>query len=181
LEFESLKILAIVSTLEKLKMSAMAKVCVLVGLGIAGLIIVSRRWKKTRRQSREDFGAFLERLYLLPPPQPAPPIARHILTDLTFALQDIFDVEGYVTGFGNPDWLRTHDPATKTAGAVSLVVAQGATCVGKTVMDELAYSITGENKHYGTPTNPAIASRIPGGSSSGSAVAVAAELVDFAL
>ncbi|XP_057849890.1 outer envelope protein 64, chloroplastic isoform X1 [Cryptomeria japonica] len=164
-------------------MSSMAKVCVLVGLGIAGLIIVSRQWEKKKRQKKrkEDFGAFIERLELLPPPQPAPPVARHILTDLTFALQDIFDVEGYVTGFGNPDWLRTHDPAAKTAGSVSLVVAHGATCVGKTVMDELAYSITGENRHYGTPTNPAIASRIPGGSASGSAVAVAAKLVDFAL
>jgi Asp-tRNA(Asn)/Glu-tRNA(Gln) amidotransferase A subunit family amidase len=43
------------------------------------------------------------------------------------------------------------------------------------------YSINGENKHYGTPVNPAATSRVPGGSSSGSAVAVAAELVDFAL
>ena len=43
------------------------------------------------------------------------------------------------------------------------------------------YSIDGENKHYGTPVNPAATSRVPGGSSSGSAVAVAAELVDFAL
>lgn len=41
--------------------------------------------------------------------------------------------------------------------------------------------VTGENKHYGTPTNPNMESNVPGGSSSGSAVAVAAELVDFAL
>lgn len=42
--------------------------------------------------------------------------------------------------------------------------------VGKTTMDELAYSINGENVHYGTPVNPAAPGRIPGGSSSGSAV-----------
>ncbi|OVA14215.1 Amidase [Macleaya cordata] len=87
----------------------------------------------------------------------------------------------YVTGFGNPDWQRTHDPATRTAVAVSCLLKNGATCVGKTVMDELAFGITGENMHYGTPTNPVMPTQIPGGSSSGSAVAVAAQLVDFSL
>ncbi|RZC89840.1 hypothetical protein C5167_035835 [Papaver somniferum] len=48
-------------------------------------------------------------------------------------------------------------------------------------MDEMAYSINGENVHYGTPNNPCARDRVPGGSSSGSAVAVAAELVDFSL
>lgn len=50
-----------------------------------------------------------------------------------------FDVEGYVTGFGNPDWARTHSVSTSTAPAVKAVVNGGATCVGKTVMDEMAY------------------------------------------
>lgn len=50
-----------------------------------------------------------------------------------------FDVEGYVTGFGNPDWARTHSAATSTAPAVLAVLGGGATCVGKTVMDEMAY------------------------------------------
>ena len=53
--------------------------------------------------------------------------------------------------------------------------------VGKTQTDELAYSLNGENVHYGTPTNPRAPGRIPGGSSSGSAAAVAGGLVDFAL
>ncbi|XP_073126510.1 amidase 1 isoform X4 [Henckelia pumila] len=57
----------------------------------------------------------------------------------------------------------------------------GAKCVGKTVMDEMAYSINGENIHYGTPVNPRAEDRVPGGSSSGSAVAVGAMLVDFSL
>lgn len=48
-------------------------------------------------------------------------------------------------------------------------------------MDEFAFGVTGENVHYGTPVNPELPSHIPGGSSSGSAVAVAAELVDFSL
>ncbi|OMO62477.1 Amidase [Corchorus capsularis] len=92
-----------------------------------------------------------------------------------------FDVDGYVTGFGNPDWKRTHSAAVSTAPSVLDVLRAGATCVGKTVMDEMAYSINGENVHYGTPTNPCAPDRVPGGSSSGSAVAVGASLVDFSL
>ncbi len=53
--------------------------------------------------------------------------------------------------------------------------------VGKAITDELTYSLNGENIHYGTPVNPKAPGRIPGGSSSGSAVAVAGELADFAL
>ncbi|KAG8390592.1 hypothetical protein BUALT_Bualt01G0099600 [Buddleja alternifolia] len=126
-----------------------------------------------------DNGAFMEKFTLLPPN----PSSSHQLplTALTFAVKDIFDVEGHVTGFGNPDWARTHTAATSTAPAVLSVLKAGATCVGKTVMDEMAYSINGENIHYGTPVNPCAADRVPGGSSSGSAVAVGAMLADFSL
>ncbi|KAJ7522780.1 hypothetical protein O6H91_18G026100 [Diphasiastrum complanatum] len=151
---------------------------VLAGLGLAGFLILSRR---QRKQVKQGHGAFVQYFELLPPPPPAPPKAPHPLTGLTFAVKDIFNVEGLVTGFGNPDWARTHEVANQTAPAVLVLVQGGATCIGKTHMDELAYSINGENKHYGTPTNPAAPTRIPGGSSSGSAVAVAAELVNFAL
>ncbi|MCI40973.1 amidase 1-like, partial [Trifolium medium] len=61
------------------------------------------------------------------------------LSSLTFAVKDIFDVKGYVAGFGNPDWLRTHEIATSTAPTVLAILSAGATCVGKTVMDEMAY------------------------------------------
>lgn len=50
-----------------------------------------------------------------------------------------FDVEGRVTGFGNPDWLRTHLAATSTAPAVSSLLEAGATALGITIMDEMAY------------------------------------------
>ncbi|KAH9604589.1 hypothetical protein KSS87_006582 [Heliosperma pusillum] len=103
------------------------------------------------------------------------------LNGLTFAIKDLFDVEGYVTGFGNPDWAATHSPAKSTAPVVLALLRAGATSIGKTVMDEMAYSINGENAHYGTPKNPCAADRVPGGSSSGSAVAVGANLVDFSL
>ncbi|OAY46519.1 outer envelope protein 64, chloroplastic [Manihot esculenta] len=155
-----------------------ANLWVLLGLGLAGILLMTRKLKKAMR---EDFGAFVEKLLLLPPPQPAPPKAPHPLTGLTFVVSDVFDIEGYVTGFGHPDWVRTHDTASRTSPVVSALVEGGATCIGKTVVDELAYSINGENKHYGTPNNPAAPACVPGGSCSGAAVAVAANLVDFSL
>ncbi|KAK3200296.1 hypothetical protein Dsin_023711 [Dipteronia sinensis] len=124
-----------------------------------------------------DYGAFIEKFVLQPESSPH----KLPLKDLTFAVKDIFDVDGYVTGFGNPDWARTHSSATSTAPAVLAMLQGGATSIGKTVMDEMAYSINGENKHYGTPMNPYALDRIPGGSSSGSAVAVGAKLVDFSV
>jgi len=103
------------------------------------------------------------------------------LAGLTFAAKDIYDVAGARTGFGNPDWLRTHEPATRSAPAVQMLLDAGARLVGKTHTEEMAWSLTGENAHYGTPVNVNAPGRIPGGSSSGSAAAVAAGLVDFAL
>ncbi len=103
------------------------------------------------------------------------------LAGLTFAAKDVFDIAGTVTGNGNPDWLRTHRPAARSAVAVERLLAAGADLVGRTITDELAYSLTGENFHYGTPLNPRDPTRVPGGSSSGSASIAAAGLVDFAL
>lgn len=137
--------------------------------------------KKLKRVVKVDFGAFVERFQILPPPQPAPPKAPHPLTGLSFAVSDLFDINGFVTGFGNPDWERTHEAASQTSAVVSALVDGGATCVGKTVVDEMSFGISGENRHYGTPTNPVAPARIPGGSCSGAAVAVAAKLVDFSL
>ncbi|MBM3226804.1 MAG: amidase, partial [Candidatus Tectomicrobia bacterium] len=59
------------------------------------------------------------------------------LAGLTFAAKDIFDVAGYVTGGGNPDWKATHPAATRTAWAVQVLVDAGATMVGKTITDEI--------------------------------------------
>jgi amidase len=103
------------------------------------------------------------------------------LSGLTFAAKDIFDVVGHVTGGGNPDWKATHEATTRTAWVVGVLVAAGATMVGKTITDEITRGIFGENAHYGTPLNPRAPDRVPGGSSSGSASAVAGGLVDFAL
>jgi len=103
------------------------------------------------------------------------------LAGLTFAAKDIYDVAGVRTGFGSPDWLRTHGPAARSAPAVQMLLDAGAHLIGKTHTEEMAWSLTGENAHYGTPINVNAPGRVPGGSSSGSAAAVAAGLVDFAL
>ena len=103
------------------------------------------------------------------------------LYGLTFAAKDIFDIEGHVTGCGNPHWKATHGPAGSNAWVVQRLVDAGATMVGKTITDELTRGIFGENMHYGTPLNPRAPGRVPGGSSSGSASAVAGAVVDFAL
>ncbi|CAB4289764.1 unnamed protein product [Prunus armeniaca] len=176
----------------KANVSSNPRTWIVIGLSVAGIVIVAETQRRKRRSRAQIMlrEPFLEpRFDLLPFPQPPPPAARQPLASLTFAISDmsfslslsLFDVKGYVTGFGSPDWAGTHEAATKTALVVTALLKNGATCVGKTVMDELNFGITGENVHYGTPVNPQLQSHIPGGSSSGSAVAVAAGLVDFAL
>jgi amidase len=103
------------------------------------------------------------------------------LIGLTFAAKDAFEIAGARTGFGQPDWLRTHPPARESAAAVQQILGSGADLVAKTHCDELCYSLTGENVHFGTPVNVNAPGRVPGGSSNGSAAAVAGGLVDFAL
>ncbi|HME47048.1 amidase family protein [Mycobacterium sp.] len=108
-------------------------------------------------------------------------VANGPLAGTTLAVKDVVDVAGVVTGAGNPAYARDHEPATENATAVAQLVAAGAIVVGKTITDELAYSIAGRNVHYGTPTNVAAPGHIPGGSSAGSAAAVAAALCDLGL
>ena len=103
------------------------------------------------------------------------------LAGLAFGAKDVFHIAGTPTGFGHPAWLATHEPPRDTATAVQRLLDAGADLVGKTHTDELAYSLTGENVHYGTPVNARAPDRIPGGSSNGSAAAVTADLVDFAI
>jgi len=103
------------------------------------------------------------------------------LAGLTFAAKDLFDVAGHPTGGGNPDWARHHPVPTRHAWAVQRLLDAGATLVGKTVTDEVSLGILGENPFDGTPLNPRAPDRVPGGSSSGSASAVAQGLCDTAL
>ncbi|MEN3752616.1 amidase family protein [Mangrovibacter sp. SLW1] len=103
------------------------------------------------------------------------------LAGLTFAVKDLFDVEGYPTGGGNPHILAMSGIRKQTAPAVQQLLDNGAQFIGKTHTNEMAFSMSGHNYHYGTPVNGAAPERIPGGSSSGSASAVSNQCCDFAL
>ncbi|ETX12405.1 amidase [Marinomonas ushuaiensis DSM 15871] len=103
------------------------------------------------------------------------------LGGLRLAVKDLFHIAGLPTSAGNPTWLASHDIPTQTSSSVTALLAAGAEFCGKTITDELAYSLNGQNIHYGTPENPITSDRLPGGSSSGSAVAVASGLADIGL
>lgn len=103
------------------------------------------------------------------------------LNGLTFAVKDLFDVAGYPTSGGNPHILALSGIKNHTAPAVQQLLDAGARFVGKTHTNEMAFSMSGNNIHYGTPRNGAAPDRIPGGSSSGSAAAVSNGLCDIAL
>lgn len=114
-------------------------------------------------------------------PIPVASAADGPLAGLTVAVKDLFDVTGYRTGSGCPLKLAASPVMAETAPAVQRLFDAGARFVGKTHTDELAWSLYGLNAHFGTPVNPAAPDRIPGGSSSGSAVAVAGGLADIAV
>lgn len=98
----------------------------------------------------------------------------------TVAVKDCLDIAGYPTRCGSRLFAEAL-PAASHATVVEALLAAGCRIVGKANMHELAYGVTGINAWTGTPPNPRYPDRVPGGSSSGSAVAVAAHLVDFAL
>ncbi len=103
------------------------------------------------------------------------------LAGLSFAVKDLFDVAGYPTSGGQPFVLAMSGIKTTTAPTVQRLLDAGARFVGKTITDELAFSMNGQNAHFGSPVNGAAPDRITGGSSSGSASAVSNRLCDFAL
>jgi len=107
--------------------------------------------------------------------------ADGVLAGLKFAVKDLFDVKGVPTGAGNHDWPFGRPLPIRHAWAVQALLDAGACFVGKTVTDEVSLGIFGENPFDGTPVNIKAPDRVPGGSSSGSAAAVAAGLCDTAL
>ena len=103
------------------------------------------------------------------------------LKGLGLAVKDLFHIKGLPTAAGNPDWQATHEIPQATNTCVATMLNAGASFKGKTITDELAYSLHGQNKHYAPLVNPVAPAHIPGGSSSGSAVAVSAHLADIGL
>jgi amidase len=123
----------------------------------------------------DPFNAFLDL-----PQVPVPHAKSGSLAGLRLAVKDIFDVAGYRTGCGNPQKYEDAATAEKTAPAVQAILDAGAAFAGKTQTDELAFSLMGQNAHFPHPVNPAAPDGVTGGSSSGSAAAVAGGLADIA-
>jgi len=103
------------------------------------------------------------------------------LAGLSFMVKDLFAIAGHKVSNGNPDWYAHAHPAGMSAHAIYRLEEAGATLTGITVCDEFFYSVLGSNIHYGTPVNPRAPDHVTGGSSCGSAAAVAASMCDFAL
>lgn len=110
-----------------------------------------------------------------------PRAASGPLAGYTFAAKDLFDVAGYPTGGGSPHVLAMSGIKTVTAPAIQCLLDAGAELIGKAHTNEMAFSMSGKNAHFGTPRNGAAHDRIPGGSSSGSASAVSNGLCDFSM
>ena len=121
------------------------------------------------------------RAFMPYPDADVPHAAGGPLAGLGFAVKDLFDVAGYPTSGGSPFVLAMSGIKTTTAPTVQRLLDAGARFVGKTITDELAFSMNGQNAHFGAPVNGAAPDRISGGSSSGSASAVSNGLCDFAL
>lgn len=137
--------------------------------------MIINRENRGDTMKKDAFGAFIkDRLYVKP-------AGSGLLDGLTFAAKDVFAVKGVRSSAGNPDWEKTHPPAARNAAAVDRLLENGAELRGLTVSDELMYSLKGDNIHYPPTINPRSPEAFSGGSSSGSAVAVAAGLVDFAI
>lgn len=115
-------------------------------------------------------------------PETAPAeVIQGPLTGRKLAVKDLFHMAGIATTAGNPDWLKSHSIPEQSSPVVTALLQAGAEFVGKTITDELAYSLNGQNIHYGTPVNFRHPERLNGGSTSGSALAVAAGLADIGL
>jgi amidase len=121
------------------------------------------------------------RAFMPYPETPVPNAGSGPLSGLSFAVKDLFDVAGYPTSGGQPFVLAMSGIKTRTAPTVQKLLDAGARFVGKTITDELAFSMNGQNAHFGSPINGAAPERITGGSSSGSAAAVSNRLCDMAL
>jgi len=120
---------------------------------------------------------------LVPHTLEAPLLGRNEgpLSGLTFMVKDLFAIEGRKVSNGNPDFYAHATPAAETAPVITRLLGAGASCTGITICDEFFYSVLGTNAHYGQPVNARAGRYVTGGSSCGSAAAVAAMMCDFAL
>lgn len=103
------------------------------------------------------------------------------LSGISLSVKDLFAVKGFKTGAGLPAWLENAKEEKAHAEVISLLLEQGVRLTYKTQLDEFAYSLAGNNSHYGVSPNPHDRTRTSGGSSSGAAVSVVLDEADLAL
>lgn len=109
------------------------------------------------------------------------PLGDGSLSGLKFAVKDLYAIEGHTSSFGVAEWRETHPSSARTSPIVTDLLKDGSTLIGVTKMDQLAYSLIGSASEGEAPHNPLFPDRFTGGSSSGSASAVAGGIADFAL
>lgn len=109
------------------------------------------------------------------------PYKSGCLDGLSFAVKDNINLKDHRTSYGSKPWRDLHEESLYNALCVDQLLAEGATCLGKTIADEYTYSLSGEGSFWETALNGNAPDRIPGGSSSGSASAVSCKVVDFSI
>ena len=114
------------------------------------------------------------------PPVDVPHAKDGPLAGLTLAVKDIFQLAGYPNGWGQPSRLAEAEPDTETQSVVQKMLDAGIEAQGKSQCEELCFSLTGINQHYGAPVNGAAPDRVCGGSSSGSVSLISNGIVDVA-
>lgn len=130
-------------------------------------------WKVTAAHVSLPVPAIDSRIWRAAGAPLVPPSGEGPLAGESVAVKDLFAVGGYAVGAGNPVWLAEASVESANATAVQQLLDHGASVAGIAQTDEFAYSIAGQNSHYGTPPSPAVVGGLPGGSTSGPASAVA--------
>lgn len=106
---------------------------------------------------------------------------KGILTGKAFVVKDLFAISSHISSFGHPRWRKSHKKSSETVPVVVKLLKAGATLAGITKMDQMAYSLIGNAGEGEPPTNPLYPDRFTGGSSSGSASAVAGMIADIGI
>jgi amidase len=117
----------------------------------------------------------------VPGPASYPPTGSGPLTGQTMAVKDLIAIPGHVSSFGHPRWRATHGPSSQLAPVLSRLLSAGASIAGLAKLDQIAWSVVGNVGEGVAPLNPAYPDRFTGGSSSGSAAAVAGGLADIGI
>jgi Asp-tRNA(Asn)/Glu-tRNA(Gln) amidotransferase A subunit family amidase len=144
------------------------------------------RGMQTQLWRRGETGWAITAAHVSPPPVTFDPTVWRVVGDPlvaptgmgaldgeTIAVKDLFAVAGFAVGGGVPQFLAEQSPNATHAPALARLLAAGASVRGIARTDQFAYSLDGDNPHYGTPVNAVVPGGIPGGSSNGSTTAVA--------